>query len=274
MWVSLGQSHPQPPSSLGLLPGCPSLLLAPSALGSFCLVPEPHSPESPRAPHLVGSTRGTSWTKELESLQEGLGGICRGQGGVLLGWECWHISGAMPSRGEWVGERQSRATTRECQMLLGCELGSCESRSVQSHLERGDRRGGRGLFPRLNLVGFSYSRFRIWAANWCSFGTGWGRMSTEAAKAPSSPGIGEGGQHAGGCSPRAEQRGRHPALWAAAGRGEEGRRCLALSAGHPRPCNARADASNRVISRTARLWPLRVAAEISGFPGSAWSSDI
>lgn len=69
-----------------------------------------------------------------------------------------------------VGERQSRATARECQMLLGCELGSCESRSVQSHLERGERRGG--LFPRLNLVGFSYSRFRIWAANWCSFGTG------------------------------------------------------------------------------------------------------
>lgn len=39
---------------------------------------------------------------------------------------------------------ESRATARECQMLLGCELGSCERRSVQSHLEGGKERGGEG----------------------------------------------------------------------------------------------------------------------------------
>lgn len=140
--------------------------LSPMPGGHSTSSPEPHSPESPWGPHLVDRTWGTSWAKE--SFQEGLEGIFRGQGGSAGLGLMAHLRGDAKPGG--VGERQSRATARECQMLLGCELGSCESRSVQSHLERGERRGG--LFPRLNLVGFSYSRFRIWAANWCSFGTG------------------------------------------------------------------------------------------------------
>lgn len=146
MGVSLGQSHLQPPGSLGVLLGCllllasapgqhVPLLTCPHALGSFCL----------NLPALNHPGDLTHWTEhgELvgpESLQESLEGISRGQG--LL---CWAgIAGASPGRcrAGGSGRAQSRATARECQMLLGCELGSCESRSVQSHLERGERRGG------------------------------------------------------------------------------------------------------------------------------------
>lgn len=140
--------------------------LSPTPWGRSARSPEPHSPESPWRPHLVDRAWRASQAKE--SLQEGLEGICRGQGGCAGLGLMAHL-GAMPSRGEWAS---GRAVPRR--VNVRCCLAASWARAradLFNPIWRGGRGGG-GLFPRLNLVGFSYSRFRIWAANWCSFGTG------------------------------------------------------------------------------------------------------
>lgn len=123
---------------------------------------------------MAEGTPGTGWTKELGSLQEGLGGLCRGQGeGGGFWWAGSDASSpggaalgeAMPKRGE-VGERQ-RAVPRR--VNVRCCLAASWARAsadLFNPIWRGGGGGRRevgkgvgGAFLRLNLVGFSYSRF-------------------------------------------------------------------------------------------------------------------
>lgn len=96
-------------------------------------------------------------------------------------------------RGEWAsGRAVPRRVNVRCCLAASWARASAD---LFNPIWRGGKRGGEP-FPRLNLVGFSYSRFRIWAANWRSFGTGRGWMSAGEVRLPSlprPPELGRGG---------------------------------------------------------------------------------